>query len=128
MPGGQEHIKRGSRQRTQERGLEPPQAAAQPLGYWLKMQEPGLHLRPGELVPGVGAGSPHSNRHCSSQECWGGPLGREEEAACRTGSPGGMSVLLIDSTLGFGRPRGVLFLDVSLPGLLKGTLNREAVV
>ena len=40
----------------------------------------------------------------------------------------GRSVLLTDSTLGFGRPCGVLFLDVSLPGLLKGTLNREAVV
>lgn len=51
MLEGQEHTKRGSRRRIQKVGLEPPQAVAQHLGCWLKMQEPGLHLRPGEWVP-----------------------------------------------------------------------------
>ena len=58
MLGGQGRIKRGSSQRTQGVGLESPQAAAQHLGCWLKMQEPGLPLRSGELVLGVGAEIP----------------------------------------------------------------------
>lgn len=56
MLGGQGHIKRGSTQRTQGVGLESPQAVAQHLGCWLKMQEPGLRLRSGELVLGGGGG------------------------------------------------------------------------
>lgn len=52
MLGSHGCIKRGSRKRIQKVELEFPRAVAQYLGCWLKMQELGLHLRPGELVPG----------------------------------------------------------------------------
>lgn len=90
MLGGQGHIKRGSTQRTQGVGLESPQAVAQHLGCWLKMQEPGLRLRSGELVLGGGGRQrPHSKRHCSSLEWRGGSARREAGVGVGQGVLGG---------------------------------------
>ena len=96
MLGGQGHIKRGSTQRTQGVGLESPQAVAQHLGCWLKMQEPGLRLRSRSWSLGWGQ-RPHSNRHCSSRRWWGGSTGRAAGVGGRPGGVGGRVVLLTDS-------------------------------
>lgn len=77
-----------SRERIQKVELESSQAVAHDLGCRLKRQELGLHLRPGELVPGERPGSPCSNQppDCTAvlRSGGGGPQKGRAEAAGRT--------------------------------------------
>lgn len=90
------------------------------------MQEPGLQLRPGELVPGVGPGSPHSNKQLPGVV--GKAHGKRDGSQGEDGGGWGGRPCLTDLRWGSGRPCGVLFLDVPVPVPPKVTLNGEAVV
>lgn len=98
MLGSYKRIKHRSRERLQKVELESPQAVAQYLGRWLKMQELGLHLRAGELVPGERPGSPCSNQppRVSAQQLSEVVVGAHRRGGWKQGvGPGVLGCLMV---------------------------------